>query len=156
MPRSAAKSEPVMTWSIQDFAREFDVTPRTIRFYEAKGLLSPARQSGARFFTQEDRVRLSEIMRAKRLGFSLEDIKIVMDVIDGKVTDTKALLEHKNNFEIVIKNLSRKREDIDSLTKDMTELCARMDTHIETEREHSGGFEIADAYHAAFRRHLQT
>ena len=156
MQRSAAKTEPESTWSIQDFAGEFDVTPRTIRFYEAKGLLSPGRQSGTRFFTQEDRVRLSEIMRAKRLGFSLEDIKVVMDVIDGKVTDKGELIEHRNNFEIVIKNLRRKRKDIDSLTKDMTEICAGLDDYIESEPEHTGDIEIADAYHAAFRRHLQT
>lgn len=156
MPQSAAKIEPDVTWSIQDFAREFEVTPRTIRFYEAKGLLSPARQSGARYFIEEDHVRLSEIMRAKRLGFSLEDIKIVMDVIDGKIRDKAALLEHKNNFEIVIKNLARKREDIDCLTKDMTALCAQIDEHIEAEPEQSDNFEIANAYHAAFRRHLQT
>lgn len=156
MPQSAAQKDRQITWSIQDFAREFEVTPRTIRFYEAKGLLSPARQSGARYFIQEDHVRLSEIMRAKRLGFSLEDIKIVMDVIDGKIRDKATLLEHKNNFEVVIKNLGRKRKDIDSLTKDMADICAQIDQHIETETENSGDSEIANAYHAAFRRHLQT
>lgn len=147
---------PEKTWSIQEFATVFDVTPRTIRFYEDKGLLSPRRQAGARIFAAEDHVRFSEIMRAKRLGFSLEDIKVVMDVIDGKVRDKAALLEHRNNFQVVIKNLRRKRKDIDSLTKDMTDLCAQIDDYIVKHPEQSGVFEFADAYHAAFRRHLQT
>ena len=59
---AANSSAPV--WGIRDLAREFDVTPRTIRFYEDKGLLAPQRDGNVRVFTQRDRERLSEILRA--------------------------------------------------------------------------------------------
>lgn len=143
------------TWSIQEFASHFDITPRTIRFYEDKGLLSPDRQAGSRIFCQKDHVRLSEIMRAKRLGFSLDDIKIVMDVIDGKVHDKATLLEHKKNFESVIKSLRRRRKDIDALNSDLAALCGQIDNYVETASEPEGAFKFADAYEAAFRRHFE-
>ena len=74
-------------WGIKSFAEIFDVTPRTIRFYEDKGLLSPDRSNGVRVFRPEDRIRFEKIMRGKRLGFTLDDIKEVLDVTDGHVTD---------------------------------------------------------------------
>jgi len=58
------------TFGIAELAREFDVTTRTIRFYEDKGLLSPARKGQRRVYAPRDRVRLRLIMRGKRLGFS--------------------------------------------------------------------------------------
>jgi len=156
MPQSAILNEPEITWSIQEFANSFDVTPRTIRFYEDKGLLSPDRRAGSRIFGQRDHLRFAEIMRAKRLGFSLDDIKIVMDVIDGKVRDKAKLTEHKNDFLNVIKSLRRRRKDIDTLTEDLMALCARIDDYIYTQPDTSEVFEFAEAYDAAFRRHLST
>jgi len=86
-------------WGIKSFAEIFGVTPRTIRFYEDKGLLTPARANGVRVFSPDDRIRFEKIMRGKRLGFSLDDIKEVLDVTDGNVTDRIELLRRRKNFE---------------------------------------------------------
>lgn len=66
--------------TIRDMCDAFDVTPRTLRFYEAKELLSPVREGTRRLFTRRDRVRLKLILRGKRFGFSLEDIRQTLDL----------------------------------------------------------------------------
>jgi DNA-binding transcriptional MerR regulator len=71
------------SYSITDLAREFDVTTRTIRFYEDEGLISPARRGQTRIFSPRDRVRLKLILRGKRLGFSLEEIREIVDLYDA-------------------------------------------------------------------------
>ena len=112
-----------ISWGIRDFAQIFGVTPRTIRFYEDKGLLSPKRAGQSRVFDRLDFLRFEKIMRAKRLGFSLDDIKSVFDVTDGHVTSRKELLRRKDNFEKVIENLQQFQRDIDTLSQDMRQIC---------------------------------
>ncbi|HTY69172.1 MAG TPA: MerR family DNA-binding transcriptional regulator [Alphaproteobacteria bacterium] len=94
------------TFSIADLAREFDVTTRTIRFYEAEGLIAPSRRGQHRIFSPRDRVRLRLILRGKRLGFSLGEIRDIIDLYDrapgeagqlrfflGKIRERRAELE---------------------------------------------------------------
>lgn len=71
------------SFSIADLAREFDVTTRTIRFYEDEGLIAPARRGQTRIFSARDRVRLKLILRGKRLGFSLDEIREIIDLYDA-------------------------------------------------------------------------
>jgi DNA-binding transcriptional MerR regulator len=76
-------------WTISQLAGEFDISTRTVRFYEEKGLLAPARTSGGqRLYTRRDRVRLKLILRGKRFGFTLEQIAdmigLATDDIDEK------------------------------------------------------------------------
>ncbi|MHC6656887.1 MerR family transcriptional regulator [Aeromonas salmonicida] len=71
------------TYSISELAREFDVTTRSIRFYEDQGLLNPARQGQTRIYSKQDRVRLKLTLRGKRLGFSLADIRDLFDLYDA-------------------------------------------------------------------------
>ena len=137
-------------WGIRDFAKMFEVTPRTIRFYEDKGLLTPSRDAGARIFGRKDYLRFEKIMRGKRLGFSLDDIKEVLDVTDGHVTDRVELLRRQKNFRHVIASLKRRREDIASLTQDMTEICDVIDAHVENAPDVDGVFDLAGAYEAKF------
>lgn len=141
-------------WGIREFAHMFDVTTRTIRFYEDKGLLSPSRQAGARVFNAEDYLRFERIMRAKRIGFTLDDIKEVMDVTDGHVTDRVELLRRKKNFETVIRSLKRRREDIDVISKNMTEICAVITQNVENAPDSDGVFDLAAAYDAKFKQTL--
>ena len=68
--------------TIRQMCDAYDVTPRTLRFYEAKELLFPVREGSKRLFTKRDRVRLTLILRAKRFGFSLEDIRQLLDLYD--------------------------------------------------------------------------
>lgn len=71
------------TFTISELAREFDVTTRSIRFYEDQGLLDPARQGQTRIYSRQDRVRLKLTLRGKRLGFSLADIRELFDLYDA-------------------------------------------------------------------------
>ena len=68
--------------TIRQMCDAFDVTPRTLRFYESKELLFPIRQGTRRLFTRRDRARLTLILRGKRFGFSLEDIRQILDLYD--------------------------------------------------------------------------
>jgi len=68
------------TYSINALSREFGVTPRTLRFYEDKGILSPARRGTTRLFSERDRTRLKLALRGKRLGFSLEECSEIIDM----------------------------------------------------------------------------
>lgn len=71
---------PTETMTIRQMCDAFDVTPRTLRFYEAKELLSPIRQGQKRLFTRRDRARLTLILKGKRFGFSLEEIRQLLDL----------------------------------------------------------------------------
>jgi len=77
--RGAAKT-PARTWTIAALAKEFGVTPRAIRFYEDGGLIAPARQGTSRIYSAGDRARLGWILRGKRLGFSLGEIRELLDL----------------------------------------------------------------------------
>jgi DNA-binding transcriptional MerR regulator len=78
-------TDDVMT--IREMCDTYDVTPRTLRFYEAKELLSPIRSGTKRLFTRRDRARLKLILRGKRFGFSLEDIRQTLDLYDRDGSD---------------------------------------------------------------------
>ena len=70
-------------FSISELAREFDITTRSIRFYEDQGLLNPAREGQTRIYSKQDRVRLKLTLRGKRLGFSLAEIRELFDLYDA-------------------------------------------------------------------------
>ena len=142
----------VSSWGIREFAEIFNVTPRTIRFYEDKGLLALARNAGARIFGAEDYIRFERIMRAKRIGFTLDDIKEVLDVMDGNITERVELLRRKKNFETVIHSLKRRRQDIDVISKDMAEICAVIAQNVEAAPDNEGVFDLAAAYDAKFKQ----
>ena len=76
-PESSGKS-----FGITDLCDEFDVTPRALRFYEDEGLIAPERRGTARIYSQRDRARLAWILRGKRVGFSLGEIKEMIDLYD--------------------------------------------------------------------------
>lgn len=76
------KAEAERSYSIGDLAAAFDITPRSIRFYEDEGLLSPERAGLTRIYSHRDRARLALICRGKRLGFSLAEIKEFLDLYD--------------------------------------------------------------------------
>jgi DNA-binding transcriptional MerR regulator len=99
-------------FSIGELAREFDVTPRAIRFYEAEGLLAPRRDGQRRIYTPRDRTRLKLTLRGKRLGLTLSEIRDLIDMYEpGR--DERAQLER---FLAVLEAhkaaLERQREDV--------------------------------------------
>jgi DNA-binding transcriptional MerR regulator len=81
-PRTSSGEKDRGEYSIGDLAREFDVTPRTIRFYEDQGLLAPRREGQRRIYTQRERTRLKLTLRGKRLGLSLSEIRELIDMYE--------------------------------------------------------------------------
>lgn len=79
------------TFSIAELAREFDITTRAIRFYEDEGLLTPRRRGQTRIYAPRDRTRLKLILRGKRLGFSLREIKEYLDLYDIDPSQTEQI-----------------------------------------------------------------
>jgi DNA-binding transcriptional MerR regulator len=71
-----------ITWTIGTLCREFGVTPRTLRFYEAKELLAPLRDGSRRLYTPRDRARLRLILQGRRFGFALDDMRVLLDLYD--------------------------------------------------------------------------
>lgn len=82
-----AQAETKEIYRIGDLAREFDVSLRTLRFYEDRGLISPQRSRSTRLYTNEDRYRLKVILLAKNVGFSLDDIQDILKVYDDEGED---------------------------------------------------------------------
>ena len=81
------------SYSIQDLAGQFNVTHRALRFYESKGLLAPAKRGQTRIFSERDKTRLMLTLRGKKLGFSLEECRDIIDMYDpSQSDDTRQLL----------------------------------------------------------------
>ena len=101
------------TYTISELAREFDVTPRALRFYEDKDLLHPARNGMNRIYSHRDRGRLQMILRGKRIGLSLTEIREILDVysLDGHEAQMKLMVD---KFSKQIAKLERQRDDIDA------------------------------------------
>ncbi len=113
------------TYSISDLAREFDVTPRTIRHYEDEGLLAPARSGQQRIYTARDRTRLALVLRGKRLGFSLAEAREIIDLYaapQGEVGQLEALLEKLDEKRAILED---KRRDLESAINNMDRYAER-------------------------------
>ena len=115
-PAKATSSprDPQRIYSIAELAREFAITARTIRFYEDEGLIKPRRQGLTRLYSAHDRVRLGWILRGKRLGFSLAEIKELLDLYQVDRTGVQQLRELLRRSRLHIADLERKRSDLDA------------------------------------------
>jgi DNA-binding transcriptional MerR regulator len=120
------------TFTITELAEEFEITPRAIRFYEDRGLLSPRREGQNRIYAPRDRVRLGLILRGKRLGFRLDEIGEMLDLYDlgdGQVEQLRVTLERSRGR---LATLRRQREDIDQAIAELEEACGALETMLET------------------------
>lgn len=112
------------TMTIRQMCDTFEVTPRTLRFYESKELLSPVRIGQKRLFTRRDRGRLTLILRAKRFGFSLEEIRQLLSLYD---LDGGQEEQHRRAYEIGRQRLAemeRQRAELDEAITELREqLC---------------------------------
>ena len=107
------------TFSIRDLADEFDVTTRTLRFYEEKGLLNPARENQTRTYSSADRTRLRLILRGKRLGLTLEEssnIILMYDPINQNTNQLLALIEKIKEKRVQLKAQQR---DLELMLQDL-------------------------------------
>ncbi|SNX67426.1 MerR family transcriptional regulator [Cereibacter ovatus] len=112
----------VMT--IREMCEAFDVTPRTLRFYESKELLFPIRDGTRRLFTRRDRARLKLILRGKRFGFSLEEIRQLLDLYDRDGTQEVQLLRTYQVARERLDQMERQRAELDEAIADLKEQLA--------------------------------
>lgn len=102
-------------FGISDLAREFGITPRTIRFWEDQGLLAPQREGRTRVFTRRDRARLKMALRGKRLGLSLAEIKDLIGMYESTEDETPQLVECLRLMASRRSALEQQREDIEAM-----------------------------------------
>ena len=118
------------SYSISELAAEFGVTPRTIRFYEEKGLVSPGRNGQDRVYSRRDYVRLNLILRGKRLGFSLADIEEMMGLYDRGDEQVEQLRVTLQKSEARLEALKQQRRDIDETVDELEQVCVDIKTHL--------------------------
>ena len=107
--------------TIRQMCDAFDVTPRTLRFYEQKELLFPKREGQRRWFTRRDRARLKLILRGKRFGFSLEEIRQLLDLYDvGDSQFTQIARAHEIGSER-LSAMKTQRNELDAAIKELSE-----------------------------------
>lgn len=119
MSRSLPGKE--LTYSISELAHEFDVTPRTIRYYEDEGLLTPLREGQTRIYSHRDKIRLKLTLRGKRLGFSLAEIRELFDMYD---TDKSSKTQLHSMIQLIEAKRGALRQQLEDIQMVMAELEA--------------------------------
>ena len=122
------------TWSIAELAAEYDVTLRTIRFYEDRGLLTPERRGTVRVYHPRDRVRLGLILRGKRLGFSLDEIATIVDMYDAEPGEEGQLVYLLDQITTRRADLEQRRKDIEQTLHELSEVEARCEADLKALR----------------------
>jgi len=123
-------------FTISDLTAEFDVTARALRFYEEEGLIAPTRAGLSRIYSRRDRARLAWIVRAKNVGFSLGEIKELIDLYDlndGRVTQKQRTMERCREQ---VAKLTRQRDDIDASISELETFIDQLE-HLELPRVRS-------------------
>ena len=118
--------------TIREMCDAYEVTPRTLRFYEAKELLFPNRQGTKRLFTRRDRARLKLILRGKRFGFSLEEIRQLLDLYDvgdQHVTQISKTVELATQR---LTDMESQRAELDEAIEDLKTQLAWGEKHLST------------------------
>jgi len=142
------------TYSISELAREFKVTPRALRFYEDKGLLSPRRDGLNRVYLGRDRARLTLILQGKRIGLSLIEIKEILDLYNAdehhRLQNQVALKKFKQRLVA----LEQQREDIDGAIEALTRGINRLDQLL-SEPAPAASMKAARAYEEEARRRME-
>src|SRR6478735_10813441 len=105
-------ADPGRTWTIREIAEEFGITHRTVRHYEDVGLICPERRGTSRVYHRRDRTRLNLILRGKRLGFPLEEIRTIIDLYDVP-------RGRRSQLEYVLGQIDERRADLEQRRRDL-------------------------------------
>jgi DNA-binding transcriptional MerR regulator len=111
---------------IGDMSRLFGVTLRALRFYEDKGLINPVRQGTTRLYTRRDKARLKLILLGRKVGFSLREVKQMLDLYDPKGTNAKQLRVALEKSERQLGRLERQRQTLEDAMNDLQDLIAEI------------------------------
>ena len=114
-------SQAATTFNISDLAREFGITPRTLRYWEDQGLIAPERQGQQRVFSRRDRARLKMALRGKRLGLSLAEIKDLIGMYETDQDETDQLQECLRIMDKRRAALEQQREDIEAMLGEISQ-----------------------------------
>lgn len=107
------------TYSMTQLAREFDLTSRAIRYYEQEGLIAPSRRGRTRVFSLRDRTRLRLILRGRRLGFSIAEIREILDLYDSREGERGQLVHFVRKIRERRASLEVQRRDIDAILEEL-------------------------------------
>jgi DNA-binding transcriptional MerR regulator len=127
-PLSEASNETDRSWSISELTAEFSVTARALRFYEDEGLLAPARQGLTRIYGKRDRARLVWILRARNVGFTLAEIRELIDLYDigdGRLEQRRVAIERCREK---VDKLTRHRADLDAALTELVGFIAHLES----------------------------
>jgi DNA-binding transcriptional MerR regulator len=113
------------TWTIAQIAQEYGVSHRTVRYYEDKGLITPERRGSARVFHPRDHVRLGLILRGKRLGFPLDEIRRIVDMYDDQPGEAGQLTYLLGQIGDRRAELEERRRDVEAALAELDELERR-------------------------------
>ena len=125
-----ATADDHRTYSIRQLCREFDATARALRFYEDKGLLTPARKGQTRVYDARDRARLKLILRGRRIGFTLQEIQEMLDLYDRKDHNVHQMAVALRRHRAQIAALKQQLEDIEGAIQTAEDACAWMESKL--------------------------
>ncbi|UXM94369.1 MerR family transcriptional regulator [Bartonella sp. HY329] len=109
-------------YTIKDLTKEFNITPRTLRYYEDEGLIQPIRQGRMRLYSQLDHNRITAILRARRLNFSLEEIQQLLHINDHPSQDGQTLRHILDHINTQRQKLKQMRQDINDQLDELERL----------------------------------
>ena len=145
---------PDRAWTIRQLCREFDVTPRALRFYEDKGLLAPERRGTSRIYSGRDRARLQLILRGKRVGFSLAEVAELLALYDREDGGAVQMAASLGKFRERIADLQRQRDDIAKAIAELETGCAWIEERLSEVRPDL--LPQAQDYDSVFRARLEA
>ncbi|HEX8093429.1 MerR family transcriptional regulator [Jatrophihabitans sp.] len=112
------------SWTVGELADELGITTRTLRFYEAEGLIAPARAGSARVYDHRDRTRLRLILRGKRFGMSLSEIREIVDMYDGAASSERRQLETLlARLDEITTDLTARQRDLERIMAEVGEVA---------------------------------